>query len=111
VTLASALDALNRAKGWLLALIFFGALIVGFWAKVDAILRVADEIAGLRESVDSLRVETTRQARADSAIDYAFRDALCRELGVRNDQCIHFPQGVRVMLVAPDGAAIEEGPP
>jgi hypothetical protein len=100
-------DWLKSWQGRIVAFLFFAAIIVLLYGKLEAAWKANEIWEGIRTDISAIREEQSRQARADSALDYAFRDAMCRQLGVRNDECIHFPQGVRVMLVAPAGAATE----
>ena len=104
-------DWLKTWQGRIVAFISAAAIIVLLYGKLEAAWKANEIWAGIRTDIAAIREEQGRQARADSALDYAFRDALCKERGLRNDNCIHFPQGVRVMLVAPGAVAIEEGTP
>ena len=97
------LEWLEARRKQLITVVFWATVLALLWGKLTVLWSIDTHL----ESIDQ-RLE--EQANKDAAIDYGYRSALCKQLGVRNDECEYFPSGVTIMLVAPEGAAMLEGP-
>ena len=91
--MSKALEHLKKWQGYILAVIFFAVL----FGKLKVLWEIEDTLAEINETLTKL------EAR-DNSIDFAYRDALCDMIELRNADCIYF-EGATVVLVAPGGAA------